>query len=90
MGLARLGLERQVVMRCQHYEAACRIVAETDLLLTMPRRQAEAINTAVGNVVLELPVQLPNVELHLYWHRQREADPANQWLRQRLMVGVHG
>ncbi len=95
LGLARLGLERQVVMRCQHYEAACRIVAETDLLLTMPRRQAEAINavvgnTAVGNVVLELPVQLPGVELHLYWHRQREADPANQWLRERVMAGVRG
>ena len=82
-------------MRCQRYEAACRIVAETDLLLTMPRRQAEAINAvvgnaAVGNVVLELPVQLPGVELHLYWHRQREADPANQWLRERVMAGVRG
>ncbi len=85
LGLARLGLERQVVMRCQHYEAACRIVAESDLLLTMPRRQAEAINTAVGNVVLELPVPLAGIELHLYWHRQREADPANQWLRERVV-----
>ena len=45
---------------------------------------------AVGNVVLELPVQLPGVELHLYWHRQREADPANQWLRERVMAGVRG
>lgn len=90
LGLARLGLERQVVMRCQHYEAACRIVAESDLLLTMPRRQAEAINTAVGNVVLELPVPLAGIELHLYWHRQRDADPANRWLRERVIGGMRG
>lgn len=90
LGLARLGLERQVVMRCQHYEAACRIVAESDLLLTMPRRQAEAINTAIGNVVLELPVPLAGIELHLYWHRQREADPANRWLRERVVGDMRG
>lgn len=88
LGLARLGLEREVVMRCQHYEAACRIVADSDLLLTLPRRQAEAINRAVGNVVLELPVPLAGIELHLYWHRQREADPANRWLRERVMAGA--
>lgn len=88
LGLARLGLERQVVMRCQHYEAACRLVADSDLLLTMPRRQAEAINAALGNQVLALPVPLPGVELHLYWHRQREADPANRWLRGQVMQGL--
>lgn len=86
IGLSRLGLERQVVMRCQHYEAACRIVAESDLLLTLPRRQAEAINAAVGNAVLALPVPLPGVELHLYWHRQREGDPANRWLREQVLA----
>ncbi|MEL0028782.1 MAG: LysR family transcriptional regulator [Perlucidibaca sp.] len=90
LGLARQGLERQVVLRCQHYEAACRIVAESDLLLTMPRRQAAAINAAVGNAVLELPVPLHGVELHLYWHRQREADPANRWLRERVMAVMAG
>lgn len=88
LGLSRLGLERQVVMRCQHYEAACRIVADSDLLLTMPRRQAEIISARVGNAVLPLPLPLPGVELHLYWHREREADPANRWLRARVMAGL--
>lgn len=85
-GLARLGLERQIVMRCQHYEAACRMVAESDLLLTMPRRQAEAINQSLGNAILALPVALAGVELHLYWHRQHEVDPANRWLRDTVLT----
>lgn len=86
IGLSRLGLERQVMLRCQHYEAACRVVAESDLLLTMPGRQAEAINAALGNVVLPMPIPLAGVELHLYWHRQRDGDPANRWLRERVMA----
>lgn len=84
LGLARLGLERQVVMRCQHYEAACRVVAGSELLLTLPRRQAEAIHTVMPLRISDLPVQLPALELHLYWHRQREFDPANRWLREAI------
>jgi len=34
--LARLGLRRRMRLRCQHYFAACRVAAMTDLLLTMP------------------------------------------------------
>ena len=86
LGLAKLGLERQVVMRCQHYEAACRVVAASDLLLTLPRRQAEAIHASVKNAILTLPVELPKMELHLYWHRQRETDPANHWLRTQVLA----
>jgi DNA-binding transcriptional LysR family regulator len=85
IGLSRLGIERQVVVRCQYYETACRLVAESDLLLTMPLHQALAINATLGNVILPLPFSLPGIELHLYWDKQREEDPANQWLRRELM-----
>ncbi len=85
IGLAKLGLERNIVVRCQHYEAACRVVVDSDLLLTMPRQQAEAINVLLGNTISPLPVSLAGVELHLYWHRQREVDPANCWLREKVL-----
>ncbi len=85
IGLSRLGIERQVVVRCQYYEAACRLVAESDLLLTMPLHQAIIVNAPLGNVILPLPFSLPGIELHLYWDRQREDDPANQWLRGEFM-----
>ncbi len=83
--LSRLGIEREVVVRCQYYEAACRLVADSDLLLTMPLHQASTINATLGNTVLPMPLPLSGIELHLYWHQQRETDPANQWLRSELM-----
>ncbi|PTL85594.1 LysR family transcriptional regulator [Vitiosangium sp. GDMCC 1.1324] len=88
--LSRLGYQREVTVRCQHYEAACRLVAGSDLLLTMPRRRAEEINTPLGNRLLPMPVALPPLELHLYWHRQVDGDPRNQWLRAEFLALAEG
>ena len=34
--LHRAGQHRHIALRCQHYFAACRVVSQSDLLLTMP------------------------------------------------------
>lgn len=79
--LGRLGLERRVVLRCQNYEAACRVVAESELLLTLPRAHAELLRPVLGIRILPLPVELPPVDLHLYWHRRAHDLPSQRWLR---------
>ena len=79
--LGRLGLARRVVLRCQNYEAACRVVARSEGLLTMPREHAELLRPALGFHILSLPMELPAIDLHLYWHRQSDTRPANRWLR---------
>jgi DNA-binding transcriptional LysR family regulator len=88
--LGRLGYQREIAVRCQHPEAACRIVAGSDLLLTMPRRHAAALNAPLGNQLLPMPVALPPVELHLYWHRQVDGEPRSQWLRTELLALSEG
>ena len=82
--LSRQGLQRTIALRCQHYDAACRIVAESDLLLTMPRRQAESLRASRDVRLLPPPVELPAVESQLYWHQKSADDPANVWLRGQL------
>ena len=80
--LARLGHERQVVLRCQHYFAACRVVESTDYLLTMPAQYAAVANAGLANTLIEMPVVLPPMDVYLYWHASRDSDPANRWLRE--------
>ncbi|ADO69362.1 LysR family transcriptional regulator [Stigmatella aurantiaca] len=84
--LSRLGTQRHVSVRCQHYEAACRIVSGSALLLTMPRRRAEELQAALGNHLLPMPLMLPAMDLHLYWHRQVDEDPRSRWLRSELLA----
>lgn len=84
IGFARMGIERRVPVRCQQYETACRLVANGELLLTMPRRLALSINRGAGNHLLALPIRLAPLEVHAYWHRSREGDPLHDWLREVL------
>jgi DNA-binding transcriptional LysR family regulator len=86
--LARQGIHRLVAVRCQHYQSACRLVAESDLLLTMPRSLAVSVNAVFSNHIHELPAQIPPVELHLFWHGEREKYPANVWLRHTLLSAL--
>ena len=83
--LARLGLTRRIRLHGQYYFAASRVVAETDLLLTMPEYEAELCARAFGNRILALPLDMPAIDVHLYWHASTDRDPANQWLREEVV-----
>ncbi|QSQ23646.1 LysR family transcriptional regulator [Pyxidicoccus parkwayensis] len=83
--LSRLGYQRDVTVRCRHYESAFHIVSGSDQLLTLARRRAEALRTMLGNHLLPMPLSLPPLELHLYWHRQADSEPRNKWLRSELL-----
>lgn len=83
--LTRQGVERRVLARCQHYHSACQLVAASDLLLTLPRSLAQATNVLIGNHIHTLPVAIPPVELHLFWHREKEKSPASAWLRNTML-----
>jgi DNA-binding transcriptional LysR family regulator len=83
--LSRHGLHRRIRLRCQHYFAACRVVSETDLVLTMAERYARMVNRLFRNRVLPFPLAVPDYDAYLYWHVNAEADPGNQWLRKQLL-----
>ena len=88
--LARLGLERRIRLRCQNHSAACRIVSQTDLLLTMAEPYARIVNEPFGNRIVPAPIPFPPMDSYLYWHAGAEEDPANRWLRRmiRAELGV--
>ena len=82
--LNRLGKRRRIGLRCQHYFEACRLVSQTDMLLTMPERYAHLLNTQFMNRLFPFPAKVPVLNVHLYWHESAENDPANRWLRHEL------
>jgi DNA-binding transcriptional LysR family regulator len=82
--LGRHNLHRRVRLRCQNYLAACAVVSETNLLLTMPQRYARILNAQFGNRLLRFPLATPALGTYIYWHRHAAGDPANEWLRRQL------
>ncbi|HEY3770146.1 MAG TPA: LysR family transcriptional regulator, partial [Candidatus Angelobacter sp.] len=55
--LNRKGRKRRIVLRCQHYFAACRVVSETDMLLTIPERYAQMLNGGFNNRLYPFPLK---------------------------------
>lgn len=83
--LNRKGRKRRIVLRCQHYFAACRVVSETDMLLTIPERYAQLLNNGFGHRLHPFPLKtLQQLEIHMYWHESADNDPPNRWLREQI------
>ena len=82
--LSRLGVQRSIRLRCQHYYAACRVVESSDLLLTMPEAYARIIAERANIRIMNPPADLPSLDVHLYWHKAYEKEPALVWFREQL------
>jgi DNA-binding transcriptional LysR family regulator len=82
--LSRLGFRRKIVLRCQYNFAACRVVSDTDLLLTLSQGHAQILDAGLGNRVYPFPVKTAQLEAQMYWHESVENDSANRWLRQQI------
>lgn len=77
----RAGLAPEVVLRLPHFLAVPMVIAETDLVVTVPQRLGEVFARILPVRLLPHPLQIPPFQVNQYWHRRYHKDPANQWLR---------
>ncbi len=85
MALAKLGVTRKRALQCEHYFAATSVVSQCDMLLTMPNAYANILRDKMPVEVTHLPFDVPTLPVHMYWHKQAEHDPVNDWMRQKLL-----
>ncbi|MBN9409322.1 MAG: LysR family transcriptional regulator [Burkholderiales bacterium] len=83
--LARNGIERRVHLSVPHYLSVGHILADSDLIATVPERLADRLLEPFGLEKAAHPVKLPDVAINLFWHARYHRDPANRWLRE-LMI----
>ncbi len=79
--LARQGVQRRIRLRVPHFVALADIVASTDLIATVTQKFAERSAQYFGLKYVKHPVDLPEIQINLFWHSRYHRDPANQWLR---------
>jgi DNA-binding transcriptional LysR family regulator len=83
IALRQQGVNRQIALHCQSYGSAINVVRQSELLLTMPAKLAGALSQD-GVVIGNAPVTIPDIAIHLYWHKNTDNHPALSWLRQLL------
>lgn len=79
--LARHGVRRRVMLQTPHHLVLPVVVAQTDLLATVPLAVASHLSGRVDIQVLALPFSPPRFAVQQHWHRAAHKDPRNQWLR---------
>jgi len=77
--LAQMGLQRDIAIVVPSFPAALALVAESDLVASVPARQTVAARAGLHS--FELPVATPELTVMQMWHPRLDADAAHTWLR---------
>jgi DNA-binding transcriptional LysR family regulator len=86
--LAEVGLERKHITTVTSFVVAAHLVANTDLLGSVPRTIAKTMAGSLPIVSLEIPLALPTFDVFLTWHDRHGSDPSHQWLRGQIADAV--
>lgn len=79
--LAEQGMARRVVLSIPHFLAIPLIVAESDLIVTVPYAVARSFARMADLKMLRQPIRVPRADVRQHWHARFHRDLANQWIR---------
>ncbi|WP_395701340.1 LysR family transcriptional regulator [Aquabacterium sp.] len=79
--LNKAGVKRHVALHLPSYLGVARIVAQTELLVIVPRLLGETLALQEPVRLLPPPVALPSYAVKQHWHERFNRDAGNVWLR---------
>lgn len=80
--LADIGKERDIAITVPDFNSAASLCSYTDFVFTAPSHFVKLASKQLDLTVLPLPMEFPPMAYTLFWHRDREKDPALSWIRQ--------
>lgn len=85
VALSALGLTRHVALKVPHFLAGAMLVADSDMILTLPGRLAERLAAVLPLAVLKLPLDVAPLSPSMIWHGRFHGDPAHVWIRRQIV-----
>jgi DNA-binding transcriptional LysR family regulator len=82
--LAQDGSGPVVKFRVHNSLTVGEVVANSDLIATVPNKFAMRFLKQYPLKILELPVRLPQMQNRAYWHERMQSDPRSRWFRRLL------
>jgi DNA-binding transcriptional LysR family regulator len=83
--LTRKGISRDIHLHVPHFVAVGHILQSSDLIATVPERFAQKCSGPFQLETSPLPFNLPEIAINLFWHAKYNREPANMWLRKRII-----
>src|SRR6266852_576063 len=79
--LVRQGIDRKVTLSLPTLPGVGNLLANTDLIATVPERVAQMLVRISRVKTLFPPFEFPVFSIKQHWHERFQQDPANRWLR---------
>ncbi|EJK9925938.1 LysR family transcriptional regulator [Cronobacter sakazakii] len=84
--LEKMGYARHIALKTPSMLGAPFIVAESDLLMALPRFAAQKLLPATDLRIFELPFEVPSFEVKIYSHQRSGKRGATDWLKRVLQA----
>ena len=79
--LKRRGSQRKVALSLPTLPGVGNLLANTDLIATVPQRVAQTLMKIARVRALAPPFRFPDFAIKQHWHERYQQDSANRWLR---------
>ncbi|MBT2336559.1 LysR family transcriptional regulator [Variovorax paradoxus] len=79
--LKRRGTRRKVALSLPTLPGVGNLLANTDLIATVPERVAQTLVKIARVKALAPPYRIPDFSIKQHWHERYQQDPASRWLR---------
>ncbi len=87
--LREQGIHRDIRTRLPHFLMAPHLVAQTDLIVTLPSAVAKHYEGLLPITLLEPPFKLEPLVFKAFWHKSLDNQPAHRWLRNTIKELLH-
>ena len=85
--LAKKHVQRDVVVRTSQFLCVSHLIANSNLVVTLPRRMGQLLSQQANIKLLEVPIFIEPFSIFLYWHVKNQTNPIHQWIRQTVFSG---
>lgn len=82
--------ERKVSLRVPHFSVLPEVISSTNLLVTLPSRVATMFASRSATRIVELPFNVPTIEVSLHWNEHDSDILAHRWFCGLLREALSG
>jgi DNA-binding transcriptional LysR family regulator len=82
--LSDLSLKRKVGLSLPFFTPAISAVADSDMILTLPRRLAVMMARSAAVRLMAAPPEVKGYRYDMMWHPRLDGDPAHSWFREQV------
>jgi DNA-binding transcriptional LysR family regulator len=78
----------RVAISLPHYSAVANLVAQSDMIATLPHSIAIREASREPLILLEMPYEPLQVNIETVWHERGERDPGLRWFKDDILQGI--